>query len=76
MLNGRYFAELTQELFDDLAFSKYQKAEYRISIYGRKRSEWDELAAWVVDHRLYSSHNRWLIQVPLIPWPTLCCLGS
>ena len=24
MLGGRYFAELTQELFDDLAFSKYQ----------------------------------------------------
>ena len=64
LLCGRYFAEITQELFDDLAFSKYQKAEYRISIYGRKKEEWDQLAAWVVDHRLYSSHNRWLIQVP------------
>ena len=64
LLCGRYFAEITQELFDDLAFSKYQKAEYRISIYGRKKEEWNQLAAWVVDHRLYSSHNRWLIQVP------------
>ena len=63
-INGRYFAEITQELFDDLAFSKYQKAEYRISIYGRKKTEWDELASWVVDHKLYSSHNRWLIQIP------------
>jgi len=63
-INGRYFAEITQELFDDLQFSKYQKAEYRISIYGRKKEEWDGLAAWVVDHQLYSSHNRWLIQIP------------
>ena len=47
-----------QELFDDLSFSKYQKTEYRISIYGRNSSEWDALAAWVVDHQLYSPHNR------------------
>ena len=64
-VHGRYFAELTAELFDDLAESKYQHAENRISIYGRDREEWDELAAWVVDHKLYSPHNRWLIQVPL-----------
>lgn len=64
MLGGRYFAEITQELFDDLAFSKYQKAEYRISIYGRSKNEWDDLAAWVVDHQLFSNHNRWLIQIP------------
>ena len=62
-VHGRYFAELTAELFDDLAESKYQHAENRISIYGRDREEWDELAAWVVDHKLYSPHNRWLIQV-------------
>ena len=63
-VHGRYFAEL---LFDDLAESKYQHAENRISIYGRDREEWDELAAWVVDHKLYSPHNRWPIQVPRIP---------
>ena len=70
-VHGRYFAELTAELFDDLAESKYQHAENRISIYGRDREEWDELAAWVVDHKLYSPHNRWLIQVPRIPSPSL-----
>jgi len=64
LLNGRYFAELTQELFDDLEESKYQAAEYRISIYGRSRNEWDGLAAWVVDHKLYSPNNRWLVQIP------------
>ena len=63
-LKGRYFAELTQELFDDLEESKYQNAELRISIYGRNAAEWDQLAAWVVDHRLHSPNNRWLVQIP------------
>ena len=48
----------------DLAASKYQHTEYRLSIYGRKYSEWDTLAAWVVDNQLYSNNNRWLIQIP------------
>ena len=43
---------------------RYQQAEYRISIYGRSKKEWDQLADWIVDHELYSPHNRWLIQVP------------
>jgi len=63
-LKGRYFAEVTRELFDDLKESKYQNTEYRISIYGRERSEWDSLAEWIVDHALYSNNNRWVIQVP------------
>jgi hypothetical protein len=27
--------------------NKYQMAEYRISIYGRRLAEWDTLASWV-----------------------------
>lgn len=43
---------------------KHKKlAEYRISVYGRKPVEWDTLAAWVVQNRLYSDNNVWLIQV-------------
>ena len=38
-------------------------AEYRISVYGRKPVEWDTLAAWVVQNRLYSDNNMWMIQV-------------
>ena len=41
-----------------MSFSKYQQSEYRISIYGRAKGEWDGLADWVVDHVLYSPHNR------------------
>ncbi|ODQ77060.1 hypothetical protein BABINDRAFT_55121 [Babjeviella inositovora NRRL Y-12698] len=63
-INGRYLAELTQQVFDDLEQSKYQMAEYRISIYGRSVHEWDKLAAWIIDNNLFSHNVRWLIQVP------------
>lgn len=38
--------------------------EWRLSIYGRALDEWDKLAAWVVDNKLFSPNVRWLIQVP------------
>ncbi|KAI5808174.1 hypothetical protein DFH27DRAFT_590182 [Peziza echinospora] len=63
-IQGRYLAEITKEVFSDLEASKYQMAEYRISIYGRSADEWDKLASWVVDNKLYSHNVRWLIQIP------------
>lgn len=63
-IDGRYLAEITKEVFDDLESSKYQMAEYRISIYGRSIDEWDKLAAWVIDNKLFSHNVRWLIQIP------------
>lgn len=65
MLHGSFLAELTKEVLSDLEASKYQHAEYRISIYGRKRVEWDILAAWIVQNQLYSDNVVWLIQVGL-----------
>ena len=59
-----YLAELTKEVMADLEQSKYQMAEYRVSICGRTRGEWDKLAGWVVDNGLFSPNVRWLIQVP------------
>jgi len=38
--------------------------EWRLSIYGRNVNEWDKLAKWVVNHKLFSHNLRWLIQVP------------
>ncbi|ELU02513.1 hypothetical protein CAPTEDRAFT_171443 [Capitella teleta] len=61
---GKYFADILKEVMDDLEESKYQNAEYRLSIYGRSTSEWDKLAKWAVDHHVYSDNVRWLIQVP------------
>ena len=40
-----------------------QMAEYRISIYGRKQSEWDQLASWIVNNELYGENVVWLVQV-------------
>ena len=44
--------------------TKYQLAEYRLSIYGRKAAEWDTLAAWVCNNQLYSENVVWMIQLP------------
>lgn len=63
-IQGRFLAELTKEVFSDLQASKYQMAEYRISIYGRKKSEWDQLADWIVHNKLHSENVTWLIQLP------------
>ncbi|GLT92716.1 hypothetical protein SLE2022_105400 [Rubroshorea leprosula] len=64
LIQGRFLAELTKQVFSELAASKFQMAEYRISIYGRKQSEWDQLASWIVNNELYSENVVWLIQIP------------
>ncbi|KAI9761965.1 MAG: protein phosphatase 2A regulatory subunit cdc55 [Chaenotheca gracillima] len=63
-VQGRYLAEVTKEVISDLESSKYQMVEWRVSIYGRSLDEWDKLAAWVIDNKLFSNNVRWLIQVP------------
>ncbi|KAB5595901.1 AMP deaminase [Ceratobasidium theobromae] len=63
-IKGRYLAELTKEVMTDLEQSKYQNCEWRISIYGRSSTEWDKLAKWIVENKLYSHNVRWLIQIP------------
>lgn len=64
LIAGRYLAEVTQQVMSDLDASKYQLVEWRVSIYGRKPSEWDKLARWFYTHRLASDKVRWLIQIP------------
>ncbi|KAJ1333736.1 AMP deaminase [Microdochium nivale] len=63
-IKGRYLAEITKEVISDLESSKYQMVEWRISIYGKSLEEWDNLAAWVIDNKLFSHNVRWLIQIP------------
>jgi AMP deaminase len=65
-IDGLFFAEILKEVMSDLEDSKYQNAEPRISIYGRKMNEWDTLAQWAVKHKMYSPNVRWIIQVPRI----------
>ncbi|EGO53393.1 hypothetical protein NEUTE1DRAFT_150719 [Neurospora tetrasperma FGSC 2508] len=63
-INGRYLAEITKEVIADLESSKYQMVEWRVSIYGKSLDEWDKLASWVVDNKLFSHNVRWLVQIP------------
>ena len=41
-----------------------KNCEWRVSIYGRSPDEWDKLAKWIINNKLYSHNVRWLIQVP------------
>ena len=49
-------------------------AEYRISIYGRKQSEWDQLASWFVNNELYGENVVWLIQASFEHVYSICFL--
>ena len=64
--HGQYFAELTKELLlsQESPSSNNIKSEFRISIYGRRRDEWNALAEFVVTHNLFSESNRFLVQIP------------
>eukprot|EP00043_Microstomoeca_roanoka_P014282 m.141267 g.141267 ORF g.141267 m.141267 type:complete len:788 (+) comp15975_c2_seq3:138-2501(+) len=63
-VGGKYFAEIVRQVIDDLEDSKYQMAEYRVSVYGRNIKEFSELGAWFCDNNIASDNVRWLIQVP------------
>lgn len=63
-IKGRYLAEVTKEVFSDLVSNKYQFAEYRLSIYGKKRNEWTKLSNWICSHKLSCKNVRWMIQIP------------
>ena len=55
---------LQPQVMGDLEASKYQLAEWRVSIYGRNLNEWERLAKWFYTNRLTHFNVRWLIQVP------------
>lgn len=63
-VGGKYFADILKEVLSDLEDSKYQHSEPRLSIYGRSKSEWDNLAKWALTHDVWSPNARWLIQIP------------
>ena len=65
-INGLYLAQITKEVHDQMRANKYNFAEYRLSIYGTNKNEWDKVAKWFVHNKLHSKHVRWIIQVPRI----------
>eukprot|EP00939_MAST-03C_sp_MAST-3C-sp1_P000557 g557.t1 len=63
-IKGRYLAELTREVFDDLELNKYSYSEPRVSVYGRSENEFHVLGQWYYDHDLASKNIRWMVQIP------------
>ena len=63
-VKGKFLAGITKEVFEDLANTKYQMAEYRLSIYGKSKSEWSQLASWWYDNKLVSPNVVWMVQIP------------
>ena len=63
-MKGEFLAKITKEVMDDLQETKYTYCEWRMSIYGKKMSEWDTLADWICDFNLYTPNVRWMVQIP------------
>ena len=63
-IKGRYLAEITRELMDDLTEYKYSHCEWRVSVYGRKKEEWNNLATWACNNKLFHPNVRWMVQTP------------
>lgn len=63
-IGGKYYAQVLKEVMQDLEESKYQMAELRLSVYGKSRDEWDKLAKWAIENKVYSDNVRWLVQIP------------
>ena len=63
-MGGRYLAEQLKAEMKNLEDHKYVNNELRISVHGKYKDEWQELAKWAVDYNIQSPNVRWLIQVP------------
>jgi AMP deaminase len=63
-MGGRYFAELLHRTFRRIERQKTTFTEFRLSIYGRHKDEWNRLAKWLTSHGMAHPVNRWVIQVP------------
>lgn len=63
-LNGKYLAEITQEMMRDLEEIKYSVVEWRLSIYGRNINEWNKLSQWFYVNKLAHQNVRYLVQIP------------
>mmetsp|Transcript_118560 Transcript_118560/g.221522 ORF Transcript_118560/g.221522 Transcript_118560/m.221522 type:complete len:762 (-) Transcript_118560:187-2472(-) len=74
-MEGRFLGELTKEVMHDIAAQKFVNVEWRISIYGRQKEEWQKLAKWFRTNELHCPQVRWLIQVPRL-YPLFKKIGA
>ena len=65
-MNGRYFAELIRDVFEQYSKDKFTYAENRLSIYGMNMLEWGKLSSWFATHGMAFKHNKWIVQIPRV----------
>lgn len=64
-IDGRYFAELAQEVLKKRERNPDLCHEFRLILVGKRRDEWDRLAKWLVKYDLYDHECvQWVIEVP------------
>jgi len=71
---GKYLAEMTKTMFEKIKNNRFNNyTEPRISIYGKNKQEWGNLAQWMFDNDVanwsgWKSDSKccWLIQIPRI----------
>ncbi len=63
-MRGRYFAELTQRVFEQHKLDAYTFVENRLTVTGKSPDEWHELSSWFDRYGMASKQNRWMINVP------------
>lgn len=63
-IEGKYLAELTQELIEEMEDREYLKWEWGISLYGKNENELEILSKWICANNLFSDNVRWYLQVP------------
>ena len=72
--DGRFFAEINRDVVFKRVRDQYHRVaiEPRLSIYGRKKNEWEKLSKWFVQYKVLScddggkdsGHVKWMIQIP------------
>ncbi|KAI5129907.1 AMP deaminase [Nematocida parisii] len=63
-IKGKYLAELTQELINEVEEKEYLRCEWGVSLYGKKKEELEVLSRWVYKNKLYNKNIKWYLQVP------------
>eukprot|EP01126_Amoeba_proteus_P044933 TRINITY_DN5013_c0_g1_i5.p1 TRINITY_DN5013_c0_g1~~TRINITY_DN5013_c0_g1_i5.p1 ORF type:complete len:607 (+),score=125.32 TRINITY_DN5013_c0_g1_i5:278-2098(+) len=74
-IGGRYFGELMQNQFKEIAENPYHLHEFHVRIKGGP-NDLQRFAEWVVRYNLISDQVRWVIELTRATYPILQKLGE
>eukprot|EP00003_Mantamonas_plastica_P016139 TRINITY_DN2700_c0_g1_i8.p1 TRINITY_DN2700_c0_g1~~TRINITY_DN2700_c0_g1_i8.p1 ORF type:complete len:555 (+),score=213.04 TRINITY_DN2700_c0_g1_i8:55-1719(+) len=63
-VNGRYLAEMVKDMIASMEEQGNIYINLKVSIYGKDKSEWYDLAQWIKENDLTSEYIIWSIQIP------------